>query len=126
MGIRTELSLRLPNSPGAAGSVCRLLADQRVNIVAMSLDAVGRLHLVVDNHLRALSTLREHHRPPTERDVLLVSVPDGPGGLASVLAMLGDAGINVDYSYVAHAPSGAAVVIAVDGDAQRAAAAAGL
>ncbi len=37
MGIRTELTLRLPNSPGALAGVCRLLADERVNIVALSL-----------------------------------------------------------------------------------------
>jgi len=42
MGIRTELGLRLPNSPGALAAVCRLLAEQRVRIIAMSLDAGGQ------------------------------------------------------------------------------------
>ena len=43
--IRTELALRLPNSPGALAGVCRLLSDERVNIVAMSIDPAGQRYL---------------------------------------------------------------------------------
>ena len=49
MAIRTELSLRLPNSPGALAGVCRLLSDERVDILAMSLDGGGQLRMVVDD-----------------------------------------------------------------------------
>ena len=49
--IRTELSLRLPNSPGALAAVTRLLSDERVNILAMALEPGGQLRLVVDNLL---------------------------------------------------------------------------
>ena len=38
MAIRTELNLRLPNSPGALAAVCRALADERVNIVALAVE----------------------------------------------------------------------------------------
>src|SRR6266498_3390632 len=51
--IRTELSLRLPNSPGALAGVCRLLADERVNILALALESSGQLRMVVDNHVHA-------------------------------------------------------------------------
>jgi hypothetical protein len=125
MGIRIELSLRLPNSPGAAGTVCRLLAGERVNILAMTLDAGGHLHLIVDNHLRAASILRENHRSVTERDVIYVPVAPGPGGLAPILDLLSAAGINVNYAYGAASRDDVAVVIGVD-DAQRAAAVTGL
>ena len=125
MGIRTELTLRLPNSPGAAALVCRLLADQRVNILAMALDAGGRLHLILDNHVRGVGVLRGGHHRVTERDVLYIAVPQGPGGLAPVLKMVGDAGVNIDYAYGADAKEGGVAVIGVD-NAQRAAAATGL
>ncbi|MBI4487088.1 MAG: ACT domain-containing protein, partial [Acidobacteria bacterium] len=49
MAIRTELNLRLPNSPGALAGVCRLLSDERVNVLAMALESSGQLRLVVDN-----------------------------------------------------------------------------
>ncbi len=63
MAIRTELNLRLPNSPGALNEVCRALAD--------------------------------------ERDVLVTPRPNTPGGLAPVLALARDAGINIEYAYSA-------------------------
>ena len=51
MAIRTELNLRLPNSPGALAGVCRLLSNERVNVLALSVDAGGQLRMVVDNHV---------------------------------------------------------------------------
>ena len=56
--IRTELSLKLPNNPGALAGVCRLLSDERVNILAMSLESGGQLRLVVDNHVHGGAMLR--------------------------------------------------------------------
>ena len=80
--IRTELNLRLPNSPGALGGVCRLLDDERVNILAMALDAGGQLRLVVDNHVHGAAVLREHHHQVTEREVVVCALPNVPGALA--------------------------------------------
>ena len=68
--IRTELSLRLGNSPGSLASVCRLLSDERVNVLAMSLESGGQLRLVVDNHVHGAAVLREHHHQVTERILL--------------------------------------------------------
>ena len=79
MAIRIELSLRLPNSPGALAGVCTLLSEERVNILAMGLESGGQLRMVVDNHIHGAAVLREHHHQVTERDVLLVVVPNAPG-----------------------------------------------
>ena len=68
--IRTEISLRLGNSPGALAGVCRLLSDERVNILAMTLEAGGQLRLVVDNHVHGGAVLRDHHHHVTEREWL--------------------------------------------------------
>ena len=127
MAIRIELNLRLPNSPGALAAVCRLLGDERVNIVALGLESGGQLRLVVDNHVHASAVLRERHYQVAERDVLLVPVATGPGGLAPVLTLAAQAGVNVEYAYVSSAEGNAtaAVVLGVD-DAQRASADAGL
>ncbi len=125
--IRTELSLRLPNSPGALAGVCRLLSDQRVSILAMSLESGGQLRLVVDNHLHAAATLRDHHHQITERDVIVTMISNSPGALAPTLKLVSDARVNVEYAYggAADGSPTAAIVLGVD-DAQRAAAAAGV
>lgn len=125
--IRTELSLRLANSPGALGGVCRLLSNERVNIVAMMLESSGQLRLVVDNHTHGGAVLREHHHQVTERDVVVTSVPNTPGALAATLRLVSDANVNVEYAYSGVADRGtiAAIVLGVE-DATRAAAAAGV
>ena len=127
MAIRTELNLRLANSPGALAGVCRLLSDERVNILAMSLDGSGQLRMVVDNHVHGGAVLREHHHQVSERDVIVIALPNTPGGLAAVLRLVGDANVNLDYAYggAAEGSATASVVIGVD-DPSRVAAAAGV
>jgi hypothetical protein len=133
MAIRTQLSLRLPNSPGALAGVCRLLSDQRVSIIAMMLDDGGHLRLIVDNQILAAGLLREHHHQVTTKDVLAVRVSNYPGAFAPVVKLVADAGFNVEYAYgstsedTTGAPGavGAVVVLGVD-DAMRAAAATGV
>lgn len=127
MPVATELRLRLPNSPGALGDVCRLLSQERVNLVALSLDASGQLRLVVDNIIRAQAALREQRYTVTAGDVLVVSLSNRPGGLAPVLKLMADAGINIEYAYAAGGESSprAMAVLGVD-DASRAASVAGL
>ena len=125
--IRIELSLRLPNSPGALAGVCRLLSDERVNVQAMALDAAGQLRMVVDNHVHGAAVLREHHHQVTERDVVVTTIPNAPGSLAPLLKLVRDADVNVEYSYGggSEGSHSAMIVLGVD-DAQRAAAAAGI
>ena len=125
--IRTELSFRLPNSPGALVGVCRLLADERVSVLAMSLDVAGQLRLVVDNHVHGAAVLREQRHQVTERDVLMLAVPHTPGSLAGPLRLVADAGINIDYVYggAAETGSSASIVLGVD-DAIRASAVTGI
>jgi len=119
--------LRLPNSPGALGGVCRALSDDRVNVVAMALESGGQLRLVVDNPVRARGVLAERHHQIAERDVLFIPISNAPGSLWPVLRLLADAGVNVEYAYAAASESSAraAVVLGVD-DARRASTAAGV
>src|SRR5258707_11928577 len=124
MAIRTELSLRLPNSPGALAGVCRLLSDERVSILAMSLDAGGQLRLVVDNHVHGGAVLQDHHHQVAMRDVIMSTVPNGAGSIVPLLQLVSDAGVNVEYAYgsaVEGSPM-ATVVLGV-ADAERASAA---
>ncbi len=65
--IRTELTLRLPNSPGALAGICRLLSDEHVNIVALSLEVSGHVHLIVDNPVRASGALAAHHHKVSQQ-----------------------------------------------------------
>lgn len=127
MAIRTELAFRIPNTPGSLSRVCQLLDAERVNILAIMLEAGGVIRVVVDNPVHASGLLREQQYRVEQREVLYVSLPNQPGACAAVTRMLASAGVNVEYLY-ATALEGhpmAAVVVGV-ADPQRAAAAAGL
>jgi hypothetical protein len=127
MAIRNELSLRLPNSPGALAGVCRALSDERVNILAMTLEAGGTLRLVVDNDLHALETLRERHYQAEQRDVLYTTLPNEPGALGRILRTVADSGVNLDYAYATTLDTASMVGVVIGvADAQRASAAAGI
>ena len=125
--IRIELSLRLPNSPGALAGVCRLLSAERVNVQAMGLESGGQLRLVVDNHVHAAAVLRDHHHQVSERSVIVTAVPNVPGALAPALTLISDASVNVEYAYGGGAEGSptATIVLGVE-DAERASAAAGV
>ena len=127
MAIRSELVLRLPNSPGALGRVCQRLADGKVGIQAMSLEPTGNLRLVVDNPLNAAGILAEMHYSVDQHDVLFIQVPNEPGALYKATRLLSGVDVNLEYAYGSSLDDQAmaAVVVGVD-DAQRASMAAGV
>ena len=97
MAIRTELTLRLQNSPGTLARVCQVIADERMNIVAMNLASPLVVRLVVDNPVHAAAMLREHHYQVEERDVIYTTTANDPGALLRIARLIAEAGINVEY-----------------------------
>lgn len=127
MAIRTELSLRIQNSPGALSHICQQLSEGRVNILALNLETGGTLRLIVDNPLHAVGILKDHKHSVERRDVLIIHLPNDPGSLEKASALLSNAGVNIDYAYgsAVEDHSMASVVASVE-DPQRAAMAAGV
>ena len=127
MAIRTELTLRLQNSPGMLARVCQVIANERINIVAMNLASPLVVRLVVDNPVHAAAILREHHYQVEERDVIYTATSNDPGALLRITRLIADAGINVEYLYATalEGQTMASVVVGVP-DAERASSAAGL
>jgi len=126
MPVRPELHIRLANSPGALAAVSQLLADERITIVALCLDTHGQLRLVVDNHDHAVATLGEHHYNVTEGEAIVANVPGGPEGLSPVLAILRDAGVNVEYAYGSGGRGTTSAIVVGTANPLRAATASGL
>ena len=127
MAIRTELAVRLQNSPGTLGRVCQLLSDERINVLALSVEVGGTLRLLVDNPLHAAGTLEDQQYVVDRREVLFVQLPNDPGALQKASGMLATAGVNVDYLY-GSALDDQPIVAIVAGveDAQQAAMATGI
>src|SRR3954467_14171792 len=99
MAIQRELTVKVANGPGTLGRVAQVLGNERINMLAMSVDPSGALRLVVDNPLHAAGTLREQHYQVEERDVLYAMLPNEPGALARAVRIAVEAGINLEYVY---------------------------
>ena len=97
-----QLSVFLENKPGALSEPCRLLAKAGINIQTFSLADTrefGILRLVVEDSDKARRLLQRNGFAVKVTKVVVVEVPDRPGGLAAILDALEGTGINVKYGY---------------------------
>ena len=97
-----EINIQLENQPGTLATVCKALADRKVNIVAFLASTAERrsqVHLIVDNVSAAKTVLDGEGLTYTEADIARVALPHRPGELARVAAQLGEANININYAY---------------------------
>ena len=109
-----QLSIFLENRAGRLAEVTRILAESGVNIRALSLadtSDFGILRLIVSDFEKARDNLKAGGFTVGRTTVVAVEVQDQPGGLNSILEMLRDAKINVEYMYAFVNQSGAHAII---------------
>ncbi len=97
-----QLSIFLENKAGRMAEVTKALTEANINIRALSLadtSDFGILRLIVDDHEKAKATLKTAGFTVGLTNVVAVEVPHKPGGLNSILQLLGAKGINVEYMY---------------------------
>ncbi|AFV11473.1 amino acid-binding protein [Thermacetogenium phaeum DSM 12270] len=107
-----QITVFLENKCGRLASVTRVIGDQGINIRAFSVADTtdfGILRLIVNEPDRAYEALRKANFTVRMTEVIAVQIPDRPGGLADVLDLMQEAGINIEYMY--------AFVAQVSGDA---------
>lgn len=109
-----QISIFLENKSGRLAEVAGVLAGAGVNIRALSLADTtdfGILRLIVNDTEKAKQVLKENGFTVGKTEVLAVEVPDRPGGLATILNAMRDAGINVEYMYAFVQKSGGNAII---------------
>ena len=97
-----QLSVFLENRPGSLMEPLKVLADANLNLVSISLadtEQFGILRLVLKDWEFAKSVLEKDGWVVNVSDVVAVDVDDQPGGLAQMLGILAEAGINIEYMY---------------------------
>jgi len=110
-----QLSVFLENKAGRLAEVAGILGKNNVNIRALSLADTtdfGILRLIVNDREKAKKVLKEAGFTVGITQVIAVEVEDKPGGLAKILDMIAERGINVEYMYAfVERSSGNAVLI---------------
>ncbi|MDH3391912.1 MAG: ACT domain-containing protein [Desulfobulbaceae bacterium] len=97
-----QLAVFLENKSGRLAAITKALSDNSINIRALSVADTadfGILRLIVDDIDKATRVLKEGGFTVGKTDVIAVEVADKPGGLARVLSVLHEAGLNVEYMY---------------------------
>ncbi|MBD3184266.1 ACT domain-containing protein [Candidatus Poribacteria bacterium] len=97
-----QISIFLENKSGRLAEVTKILADNNINIRALSLADTadfGILRVIVSDFHKASDVLKTAGYTLSETDVVAVEVPDKPGGLAGILAPLKEAEMDVEYMY---------------------------
>ncbi len=97
-----QLTVFLANERGRLAFVCRTLAQADVNIYALFVadtEDFGVARLLCDRPRAAAEALQVAGLRASCLPVVAVHVPDRPGGLASLLELLDEHGVNVEYAY---------------------------
>ena len=109
-----QLAVFLENKSGRLAAIAKALSDSNINIRALSVADTadfGILRLIVDDTGKAIQVLKEEGFTVGKAEVIAVEVADKPGGLARVLAVLNEAGLNVEYMYAFVEKSGENAVL---------------
>ena len=97
-----QLSVFLENKQGRICAAADLLAQNNINIRALSLadtSEFGILRLIVDKPEEGKKILTEAGIVVRVTDVLSLTMEDTPGGTLGVLRLLSESGIGVEYMY---------------------------
>jgi len=97
-----QISVFLENRAGQLAEVTGVLADNGIDLRALSIAETadyGILRMIVDDSERASSILLADGYILSRNPVLVVSVPDNPGGVAPVLKTLAEGSIDIEYMY---------------------------
>ena len=97
-----QISAFLENRAGQFAEITKILAENSIDLRAISIAETadyGILRMIVGNAEKTTSILMQHGYLLSMTPVLVISVPDQPGGIAPVLATLAEGNIDIEYMY---------------------------
>jgi hypothetical protein len=97
-----QISVFLENRVGQLAEITNLLADNGINLRAISIAETtdyGLARLIVDDYKKASQILQTHGDMISVNKVWAVAVPDEPAGLATLLNVLAKSHVDVAYMY---------------------------
>lgn len=116
-----QLSVFIENRKGRLEQVAGVLKENDVNILSLSLadtNEYGLLRMIVSDPKKAREILKEEGFSAMLTDVLAIKLENRAGRLQTMLKILSDADLNVEYMYVLDSgtENGSMVVKVTDAD----------
>ncbi len=107
-------TVTIEDKPGALGTCFRALAERGINILAFQSfveEGESLTRFLVDNPASAESVLGGLRMNFEETDVAVGRLAHKPGELGRAASVLGEHGINIDYSYCGLEPGSDKVLV---------------
>jgi hypothetical protein len=112
-----QLSIFLENKKGRFAEIAQLLGTAGINMTAFTVaenSDFGILRLIVSEPEKARDVLRDSHYAVSSTDVVCVQCPNRPGALASIMAVISEADIFIEYMYAFSTGERALVIVRPD------------
>jgi hypothetical protein len=97
-----QLSIFLQNKKGNLYNALNVLSEGKVNIRALSLADTSEfaiLRIVVDDPIKGRKVLEENNFIVKITKIIAIELNDTPGGLSSILKILNENNIDLEYLY---------------------------
>ena len=98
----SQLSIFAENKPGALIEIIEALGNAGIDIRAMSIadtSDFGIMRLIVNDVEKAKKTLDDIGCIVSETPVIAAAISDRPGALTTIMKLLADNNINIEYMY---------------------------
>lgn len=122
MGITIQqLSVFLENRAGSMDEVLAVLANNGINIVALSLADTaeyGMLRMIVSEPAKGRAVLKESGMSASLTDVVALRVPHETGSLSKAMHQIVEGDVNIEYMYAFANGADASAVLKTDDPAR--------
>ena len=97
-----QISVFVENKKGRLAKITEVLGNAGIDLIALSIADTtnfGIMRCIVNDPDKAVTVLKNSGFTASATEVIVVEVPDKTGGLASVLKILDEADISIEYLY---------------------------
>ena len=98
----TQLSAFVSNKPGHLQKVLKVLADENINIITLTIAETsdfGILRMIVNDPEKGNNALKKNNITSSLTDVLALEIGDTPGSLFKALEAFAEMELNIEYMY---------------------------
>lgn len=97
-----QISVFLENKTGALGEVVKFMAENNVNLRALSIadtEDFGILRIITDDPEGTIDKIKKAGYSAKLTNVLAVEIDDKPGSFSKIVDVLSNEGISIEYTY---------------------------